>query len=158
REVQNGDRSRERRVWMKHRWSWVVGLAAAACLMLAVGAAARTYVSADATKAAKTKVTVQLKWVTQAQFAGYYAARAKGYYSQQGLDVKIKVGGPTITPEQVVLGKQAEFGLDWIPSLLAFRDTGKNIVSIAQVFGKSGMTELTWKSSGITSIAKMRGK
>jgi NitT/TauT family transport system substrate-binding protein len=107
---------------------------------------------------AKKKVTLQLKWVTQAQFAGYYAAKAKGYYDEEGLDVNIKVGGPSITPEQVVLGKQADFGIDWLPSLLAARDQGQDLVNIAQVFGKSGMTELTWKDSGITSIAQMKGK
>jgi NitT/TauT family transport system substrate-binding protein len=111
-----------------------------------------------ATSSKATKVTLQLKWVTQAQFAGFYAAKAKGYYSQAGLDVTLKVGGPTITPEQVVLGKQAEFGIDWVPSLLSFRDGGKKITQIAQLFSKSGMTELTWKDSGITTIAKMRGK
>ena len=107
---------------------------------------------------AKKKVTLQLKWVTQAQFAGYYAAKAKGYYDEEGLDVNIKVGGPSITPEQVVLGKQAQFGIDWLPSLLAARDQGQDLVNIAQVFGKSGMTELTWKDSGITTIPQMRGK
>ena len=107
---------------------------------------------------AKKKVTLQLKWVTQAQFAGYYAAKAKGYCDEEGLDVNIKVGGPSITPEQVVLGKQAEFGIDWLPSLLAARDQGQDLVNIAQVFGKSGMTELTWKDSGITTIPQMRDK
>ena len=107
---------------------------------------------------AKTKVTLQLKWVTQAQFAGYYAAKKKGYYDEEGLDVNLKVGGPSITPEQVVLGKQAEFGIDWLPSLLASRDKGQDLVNIAQVFGKSGMTELTWKDSNITSIGQMKGK
>jgi NitT/TauT family transport system substrate-binding protein len=138
---------------MKHRW--VVGIAVLACLVVAGGAAARTQM---ATSSKATKVTLQLKWVTQAQFAGFYAAKAKGYYSQAGLDVNLKVGGPTITPEQVVLGKQAEFGIDWVPSLLSFRDGGKNITQIAQLFSKSGMTELTWKDSGITTIGKMRGK
>jgi NitT/TauT family transport system substrate-binding protein len=138
---------------MKHRW--FVAIAVLACLVVAGGAAARTQL-ATSTKA--TKVTLQLKWVTQAQFAGYYAAKAKGYYSQAGLDVNLKVGGPTITPEQVVLGKQAEFGIDWVPSLLSFRDSGKKIMQIAQVFSKSGMTELSWKDSGVTTIAKMKGK
>jgi NitT/TauT family transport system substrate-binding protein len=105
-----------------------------------------------------THVTLQLKWVTQAQFAGYYAAKEKGYYDKAGLNVRIKVGGPDITPEQVVLSGQADFGLDWLPNLFATREKGGKIVSIAQVFARSGMTELTWKSSGITSIAKMRGK
>jgi NitT/TauT family transport system substrate-binding protein len=107
---------------------------------------------------AKKKVTLQLKWVTQAQFAGYYAAKEKGYYDKEGLDVKIKVGGPSITPEQVVLGKQADFGIDWLPSMLASRDHGQDLVNIAQVFTRSGMLELTWKDSGITSISQMRGK
>ena len=107
---------------------------------------------------AKAKVTLQLKWVTQAQFAGYYAAKAKGYYDDENLDVNLKVGGPSITPEQVVLGKQAQFGIDWLPSLLASRDKGQDLVNIAQVFTRSGMTELTWKNSNITSIAQMKGK
>jgi NitT/TauT family transport system substrate-binding protein len=105
-----------------------------------------------------TKVTLQLKWVTQAQFAGYYAAVEKSYYKNAGLDVTLKVGGPDITPEQTVLGGQAQFGIDWLPNLFATREKGGKIVSIAQVFARSGMTELTWKSSGITSIAKMKGK
>jgi NitT/TauT family transport system substrate-binding protein len=104
------------------------------------------------------KVTLQLKWVTQAQFAGYYAAKAKGFYDDENLDVNLKVGGPSITPEQVVLGKQAEFGIDWLPSLLASRDKGQDLVNIAQVFTRSGMTELTWKDSNITTIPQMRDK
>jgi NitT/TauT family transport system substrate-binding protein len=132
---------------------WVFGVAALVCVGLASWAA----VAAAKGKAA-TKVTLQLKWVTQAQFAGYYAALEKGYYKQQGLDVTIKVGGPSITPETVVAGKRAEFGLDWLPNLYATREKGSKLISIAQVFARSGMTELTWKSSGINTIAKMRGK
>ncbi len=145
---------------MKVRYR-VVAVAAVLALVATAGAAAHSDLVSGPTgtaKATKTKVTLQLKWVTQAQFAGYYAAKAKGYYNQAGLDVNIKVGGPTITPEQVVLGKQAEFGVDWLPSLLSFRDGGKKIMNIGQVFGTSGMTELTWKTSGITSIKKMKGK
>jgi len=104
------------------------------------------------------KVTLQLKWVTQAQVAGYYAAVAKGYYKQFGLDVTLKVGGPSITPETVVASGQAQVGVDWVPSLLAARDTGTSLVSIAQMFSRSGMTELSFKNSGVTSVAKMRGK
>ncbi len=140
---------------MRHRRWWLL----AGVLVLAAGLTASALAGATASGgASKDKVTVQLKWVTQAQFAGYYAALAKGYYGQQGLDVNIKVGGPNITPEQVVVGGQAEFGVDWLPSLLATRDQGGNIVNIAQVFTRSGMTEVSWKDSGITSIAKMKGK
>ena len=134
---------------------WIVAASAVAC----IGLTAWVAIASAAPKQPKlTSVTLQLKWVTQAQFAGYYAAVAKGYYKQAGLDVKIKVGGPSITPETVVAGKQAEFGLDWLPSLYATREKGSNLVSIAQVFARSGMTELTWKSSGINSIKKMKGK
>src|SRR5207248_7149141 len=72
--------------------------------------------------------------------------------------VPLKNGGPNISPEQVVASGQAQFGVDWLPSLLGARDKGTDLVNIAQVFARSGMTQLTWKSSGIDSVAKMRGK
>jgi NitT/TauT family transport system substrate-binding protein len=143
---------------MKHRRHWVRGIAILALAGAIIAAVAVTAAPAKPTKAQATKVTLQLKWVTQAQFAGYYAAKAKGYYKQAGLDVRLKVGGPDISPEQVVAGGAAEFGLDWLPSLLAFRDQGTKLINIAQVFSRSGMTQLTWKDSGINTIAKMRGK
>jgi NitT/TauT family transport system substrate-binding protein len=142
---------------MKHRRYWVGALAAlviAGGILAAVGTAATT--SHHSQKL--TKLTFQLKWVTQAQFAGYYAAAAKGYYKKAGLDVNIRVGGPDIIPEQVVAGGQAQFGLDWLPSLMSARDQGTKLVNIAQVFTRSGMTEITWKSSGINTIGKMKGK
>ena len=105
-----------------------------------------------------TNITLQLKWVPQAQFAGYYAASLKGFYKAEGLNVTLKNGGPNIIPEQVVASGQAQFGVDWLPSLLAARDKGTDLVNVAQVFARSGMTQLTWKSSGINTIAKMRGK
>jgi NitT/TauT family transport system substrate-binding protein len=144
---------------MKHRRYWV-GAAGAVVLAAVVWAAAGTAGAGTARShsAKLTKVTLQLKWVTQAQFAGYYAAAAKGYYKQAGLDVNIKVGGPDIIPEQVVAGGQAQFGLDWLPSLMSARDHGTNLINIAQVFARSGMTEITWKDSGINTIAKMKGK
>ncbi|HEY3206204.1 MAG TPA: ABC transporter substrate-binding protein [Gaiellaceae bacterium] len=142
---------------MKHRRYWVGALAAlviAGGILAAVGTAATT--SHHSQKL--TKLTFQLKWVTQAQFAGYYAAAAKGYYKKAGLDVNIRVGGPDIIPEQVVAGGQAQLGLDWLPSLMSARDQGTKLVNIAQVFTRSGMTEITWKSSGINTIGKMKGK
>src|SRR5438105_1297866 len=141
---------------MRKRWV-VTGLVAAA-VALAAAAAVATHASAAPKQAKLINVTLQLKWVPQAQFAGYYAALAKGYYKQAGLNVTIKPGGPDIIPEQVVASGQAQFGVDWLPSLLAARDKGTDLVNIAQVFARSGMTQLTWKSSGINTIAKMRGK
>jgi NitT/TauT family transport system substrate-binding protein len=105
-----------------------------------------------------TKVTLQSKWVVQSQFAGYYVAKEKGYYRRAGLDVTIRAGGPDISPEQVVLGRQAEFGINWFGSLLQQRDTGNDLVNIAQVYARSGTTEVTFKKSGINTFRKMRGK
>jgi len=142
---------------MKHARYWVGGLAVLAVaggILAAVGTAAPSKHASQKL----TTLTFQLKWVTQAQFAGYYAADAKGYYKKAGLDVKIRVGGPDIIPEQVVAGGQAQLGLDWLPSLMSARDQGTKLVNVAQVFTRSGMTEITWKSSGINTIAKMRGK
>jgi NitT/TauT family transport system substrate-binding protein len=104
------------------------------------------------------RVTLQLKWVTQAQFAGYYAAKAKGLYTAEKLDVTIRAGGPDIVPEQVVAGGGAQFGIDWLPSLLSARDQGAPLVNIAQVFAHSGMRELAFKSSGIKGAADLKGR
>ncbi len=137
------------------RKRWIVGVLVAA----AVAAAAVAGVATRASAAPKlTNITLQLKWVPQAQFAGYYAASLKGFYKDEGLNVTLKNGGPDIIPEQVVASNQAQFGVDWLPSLLAARDKGTDLVNVAQVFARSGMTQLTWKSSGITTVAKMRGK
>jgi NitT/TauT family transport system substrate-binding protein len=107
---------------------------------------------------AADKITLQLKWVTQAQFAGYYAAKATGLYTAEKLDVTIRPGGPDIVPEQVVAGGGAQFGIDWLPSLLSARDQGAPLVNIAQVFAYSGMREVAFKSSGIKGAADLKGK
>ena len=135
------------------RWVWAsLVLVLAGALSGAAGATTRTGGSTAA--AGATKIKLQLKWVTQAQFAGYYVAKAKGYYAAQGLDVSIKVGGPNIVPEQVVAGGQAQFGIDWLSSLMSSRDKGIDLVNIAQVFNKSGLTLLTWKDTGLNSVPK----
>jgi NitT/TauT family transport system substrate-binding protein len=138
---------------MTKRWLVSALLVAALSLSAVVGIATR------ASAAPKlTNITLQLKWVPQAQFAGYYAASLKGFYKAAGLNVTLKNGGPNIIPEQVVASGQAQFGVDWLPSLLSARDKNTDLVNVAQVFARSGMTQLTWKDSGITTIAKMRGK
>src|SRR6266508_462016 len=80
---------------------------------------------------APTKVTLQLKWLTQAQFAGYYCAQAKGYYRDEGLEVTIKPGGPEITPAKEVAGGKADCGVSWMSSLLAMRERGVDLVNIS---------------------------
>ena len=119
----------------------------AAALALAAGGA----LAAD-------KVTLQLKWVTQAQFAGYYVAAEQGFYEEEGLEVEIKPGGPDIAPAQVLAGGGADVILDWMPSALATREKGLKVVNIAQPFKSSGMMLTCRKDTGITGPEDFRGK
>ncbi len=107
---------------------------------------------------AQDKLTLQLKWVTQAQFAGYYVAKDKGFYKDVGLDVTIKAGGPDINPSQVIAGGGADVVVDWMPSALATREKGVALVNIAQVFQTSGMQLTCRKDSGIKAPADFKGK
>ncbi len=124
------------------------------CLSLMTGAIA---LSAGIASAAD-EVTLQLKWVTQAQFAGYYVANDKGFYADEGLDVEIKPGGPDIAPAQVIAGGGADVVLDWMPSALASREKGLALVNIAQPFKSSGMMLTCRKDSGIVTPADFKGK
>jgi len=105
-----------------------------------------------------TKVRLQLQWVAQSQFAGYFAAVSKGYYRDLGLDVEIKLGGPDIVPQQVVASDGAEFGIAWVPKMLASREAGADLVDIAQVFQRSGTLEVAFKDKNITKPEDWKGK
>jgi len=106
---------------------------------------------------AEDELTLQLKWVTQAQFAGYYVAQENGYYEEEDLDVEIKPGGPDIAPAQVLAGGGADVILDWMPSALATREKGVPLVNIAQPFKSSGMMLTCRKDSGIKTPADFPG-
>ena len=112
---------------------------------------------ASAAQAAE-KVTLQLKWVTQAQFAGYYVAKDKGFYEAEGLDVTIKPGGPDVAPEQVIAGGGADVIVDWMPAALAAREKGSPLVNIAQPFKRSGLMLTCRKETGITKPEDFKGK
>ena len=102
--------------------------------------------------------TVQLKWVTQTQFAGYYVAQDKGFYEAEGLNVTIKAGGPDIGPMSVLAGGGADVAVDWMPSALAAREQGFANVNIAQPFAGSGMMLVCRKDRGVNSVADLKGK
>jgi NitT/TauT family transport system substrate-binding protein len=103
-------------------------------------------------------VTLQLKWVTQAQFAGYFVAQDQGFYEAENLNVTINPGGPEVSPPQVIAGGGADVVIDWMPSALASREKGLALVNIAQPFKSSGMMLTCRKDSGITSPADLKDK
>ena len=104
------------------------------------------------------EVTLQLQWVTQSQFAGYYVAQDKGFYEEEGLDVTILPGGPDIAPPQVLAGGGADAMLNWMPSALAAREKGLPVVNIAQPFKTSGLMLTCWKDTGITGVQDFKGR
>ena len=125
---------------------------------LVLTALASCMVMSSVAAQAADKLTLQLQWVTQAQFAGYYVALDKGYYSDENLDVTIKPGGPDIAPPQVLAGGGADLMLNWMPSALAAREKGVPLVNIAQPFKSSGLQLTCRKETGITSPQDFRGK
>lgn len=118
--------------------------------------------SAPATDApsqgALTSVRLQLQWVTQAQFAGYFAAIDQGFYADEGLDVEILQGAVDIVPQTVVAAGNAEFGIAWLPKVLASVEQDADLVNIAQVFQRSATLQIAWADSGITEPEHWRGK
>ncbi len=121
--------------------------------LLAASALALSAYSAQAAD----KITLQLKWVTQAQFAGYFVAKDKGFYEEEGLDVEIKPGGPNIAPEQVIAGGGADVIVDWMGAALAAREKGVPLVNIAQPYKNAGLEIICPKDGPIQSVADFAG-
>ncbi len=122
----------------------------------AASAASEAPASAAPTAA---KVRLQLQWAPQAQFAGYFAAAAQGYYKAENLEVDILDGGPTIVPQQVGSAPDGpEFTISWVPKVLEARESGSDLVDIAQVFQRSGTLSVIWKDSGIADQCGLAGK
>jgi NitT/TauT family transport system substrate-binding protein len=112
----------------------------------------------DGETADLTPVSLQLQWVPQSQFAGYFAARDLGFYEEVGLDVDIIDGGVDIVPATVLDSGGADFAISWVPRGLVPREEGLNITNIAQVFQRSGTLQVSFADSGITSVSDLEGK
>lgn len=133
---------------MKRKWILLAVLVTVLLVLSACGGG----------EAELTPVRVQLQWVAQSQFAGYYAALAEGYYADEGLDVTILEGAPDIVPQQVCVNGGAEFCTAWVPKALESREAGADLVNIAQIFQRSGTRQVAFADSGITSVEDLRGK
>jgi NitT/TauT family transport system substrate-binding protein len=145
----------------------VVAMLAAACSSDDDGAAETTEAPATTEAPSVTEppggdqlipVTLQLQWFAQAQFAGYYAALAQGFYADAGLDVEILEGGIDIVPAVVLDAGAADFAISWVPKALVSRENGLNIVDIGQVFQRSGTLQVSFADAGIVAPDDLRGK
>ena len=110
------------------------------------------------TKPTGAKVKLQLQWVTQAQFGGYYAAVDKGFYKDAGLDVQIVEGGVDIPPQKTLASGAVDFAISWVPKALAEREAGAKVTDIAQIFQRSGTLQVSFKAKNITSAKDFKGK
>lgn len=131
---------------------------AAAAAEAATTTAAQSSETAAPASAEMTRVTLQLKWLPQSQFMGYYVAKAKGYYKDEGIDIEILPGGSDIIPEQQVYNGVADIGVTWVSSLLKYQSQGWELKHVAQVFQKSAMLLVSKASAGIKSPADLKGK
>ena len=105
-----------------------------------------------------TPVKLQLQWVAQAQFAGYYAAVEQGYYEEAGLDVEIVEGGPDIVPQDVLSAGDVDYAISWVPKVLGSIEQGAKITNVAQIFERSATTQISFKDKNITDPAQLAGK
>lgn len=140
---------------------WIRAVAAGAALTLlavACGDDGGSTASSDSSSGLLTKVKLQLQWVTQAQFAGYFAAVEQGYYKEQGLDVSILEAAVDTVPAKVLADDGADFAVSWVPKALQTREAGADVVQIAQVFQKSGTRQVSFKDKNITTPTAFKGK
>ncbi|WP_168916146.1 ABC transporter substrate-binding protein [Microcella flavibacter] len=105
-----------------------------------------------------TPVSLQLQWLPQGQFAGYFAAAEQGYFEEAGLDVEIIPSGGDIVPQDALSNGDVDYAIAWVPKVLGSIEAGANVTNIAQIFQRSGTLQVAWADSGIESVADFEGK
>jgi len=146
---------------MKNRITWlgtVGAISAASALVLSGCSGTGNDAGTTDSGSGLTPVTLQLQWVAQAQFAGYYAALDQGYYTDEGLDVTIAEGGPDIVPQDVLASGDVDFAISWVPKVLGSIEQGANITDVAQIFERSATTQISFKDKNITTSSDLAGK
>jgi NitT/TauT family transport system substrate-binding protein len=105
-----------------------------------------------------TPVKLQLQWLTQAQFSGYYAALAEGFYADEGLDVEILPSGGDVVPQDALANGEVDYAVAWVPKVLGSIEQGADIVDVAQIFERSATLQVAFADSGIDSVEDLAGK
>jgi NitT/TauT family transport system substrate-binding protein len=147
---------------MKHsiRRGLLASAAAATALALAACSAPADSGSDDGDFEPITEIKLQLQWLPQAQFAGYYLAQEEGFFEEEGFDsVEIVPSGGDIVPQDALIAGDVDFAIAWVPKVLgSLEATGVELTDIAQVFQASGTTQVSFKGDGIESVADFEGK
>ncbi|GAB2474825.1 ABC transporter substrate-binding protein [Xylanimonas ulmi] len=132
--------------------------AAGAVVAVTLTGCASTSSASNTDDADLTPVTLQLQWVAQAQFAGYYAALDQGYYADEGLDVTIQEAGTDTVPIDVLAAGDADYAISWVPKVLGSIEQGTDVTDVAQIFERSGTLQISFAGAGITTPADLAGK
>ncbi|HWS48717.1 MAG TPA: ABC transporter substrate-binding protein [Candidatus Methanoperedens sp.] len=105
-----------------------------------------------------TPVSVRLKWLHQAQFAGNYVAEQKNYYKEEGLDVELKAYDYKNDPIEEVVSGKSDFGITGAENIIVARNQGKKVKALAVVYQDSPAVAFSLKSSGILELKDFVGK
>lgn len=151
---------------MRHsirRWAAPTALALSAALVLSACAgsadpAPGTDAPDEGDTGALTEVKLQLQWLPQGQFAGYFAAQDQGFFEEAGLDVEIIPSGGDIVPQDALANGDVDYAIAWVPKVLGSIEAGANVTNIAQIFQRSGTLQVAWADSDIQSVADYEGK
>ncbi|WP_168626596.1 MULTISPECIES: ABC transporter substrate-binding protein [unclassified Cryobacterium] len=131
------------------------GLSAALILSACTGTGGETDGNGDGEL---TEVKLQLQWLPQGQFAGYFAAQDQGYFEDEGLSVEIIPSGGDIVPQDALANGDVDYAIAWVPKVLGSIEAGANVTNIAQIFQRSGTLQVSWADSGIDSVADFEGR
>ncbi len=143
----------------RRRLATVGGLALAASLAFtACSASGDGSGDTNGAEGELTPVKLQLQWLPQGQFAGYFAAQELGYFEEEGLDVEIIPSGGDIVPQDALANGDVDYAIAWVPKVLGSIEQGANLTDIAQIFQRSGTLQVSWADSGIDSVADFEGK
>jgi len=145
---------------MKHSKKMSLAFAATAAVtgLVLSGCSSSPADDTDTASGDLTPVKLQLQWLTQAQFAGYYAALDQGFYEDEGLDVEIVQGGGDIVPQDALAAGDVDYAISWVPKVLGSIQNGANITDVAQIFERSATLQVSFKDSGIESVEDLAGK
>ncbi|WP_141502802.1 ABC transporter substrate-binding protein [Paenibacillus luteus] len=146
-------------MWKLSRKSLIIVMSA---LLLVLSACGSNSKSNSETAGGETgelkKVVLRLKWVHQAQFAGFYTAVEKGFYKEAGLDVEIRPGGADFPSVQMIASGTEHFGVTGADQILMAREKGVPVTALSTIYRKTPFVLFSLKESGITKMEDLVGQ